>query len=485
MSKNPTLELEPKPIWKHFEALNSVPRPSKQEERVIAFMRSFGESLKLPTLVDAKGNVVIKKPATSGMESRPTVVLQSHLDMVHQKNADTEFDFNTEGIRSRVEKDWVTAEGTTLGADNGIGVAAIMAVLEADDLKHPPIEALFTIDEETGMTGAKGLDGTLLEGSILLNLDTEDDDEITIGCAGGIDSNTHWEYREEPAPKDSTALKITVRGLRGGHSGMDIHKGRGNANKLMNRLLYKTGNAYGLRLAFIDGGSLRNAIPRESTALVVLPEGKVTAFQEAMAKRRAELQREYAAVEPDLKIEAQPTDLPEKVMALEDQEKALSALYAVPNGVWRMSPELPDLVETSTSLARVILKDGSFVTQSLQRSSLESGKHDVASAVRAALESIGATVQNDGDYPGWAPNADSKIMRLMQSLYRELFGEEPKVSAVHAGLECGIIGQHYPELDMISFGPTIRHAHSPDEKVSIESVQKFWRYLTATLERVA
>lgn len=485
MSKNPTLELEPKPIWKHFEALNSVPRPSKQEERVIAFMRSFGESLKLPTLVDAKGNVVIKKPATPGMENRPTVVLQSHLDMVHQKNADTAFDFNTEGIRSRVEKDWVTAEGTTLGADNGIGVAAIMAVLEADDLKHPPIEALFTIDEETGMTGAKGLDGTLLEGSILLNLDTEDDDEITIGCAGGIDTNTLFEYPEEAVASGSTALELTIRGLKGGHSGMDIHKGRGNANKLMNRLLYKTGPAYGLRVSSFDGGSLRNAIPREATAIVVLPEGKATAFQEALEERKAELQREYAAVEPGLKIEAAPTGLPEKAMAAEAQEMALSALYAVPNGVWRMSPELPDLVETSTSLARVIIKEGSFVTQSLQRSSLESGKQDVASAVRAAFESIGATVQNEGDYPGWAPNADSKIMRLMQSLYRELFDEEPKVSAVHAGLECGIIGQRYPNLDMISFGPTIRHAHSPDEKVSIESVQKFWRYLTATLERVA
>ncbi len=477
--------LEPRPVWKSFAALNAVPRPSKNEERVITFMRSYGESLKLPTLVDAKGNVVIKKPATAGMENRPTVILQAHLDMVHQKNAGNDFDFLTEGIRHKIDGEWVTADGTTLGADNGMGVAAIMAVLEADDLKHPAIEALFTIDEETGMTGAKGLDKTLLEGSILLNLDTEDDDEITIGCAGGVDTNTLFEYPEEPVAADSTALELTIRGLKGGHSGMDINKGRGNANKLMNRLLYKTGNAYGLRISSVDGGSLRNAIPRESTAIVVLPEGKATAFQEALEERKAELQREYAVAEPDMKIEAKPTGLPEKVMSAESQEMALSALYAVPNGVWRMNPELPDLVETSTSLARVIIKDGSFVTQSLQRSSLESGKHDVASAVRAAFESIGATVANDGDYPGWTPNADSKIMRLMQSVYRELFDEEPKVSAVHAGLECGIIGQRYPNLDMVSFGPTIRHAHSPDEKVSIESVQKFWKYLTVTLERVA
>ena len=484
MSTDTLLQLKPTPVWKHFAALNAVPRPSKKEERVVEFMRSFGESLTLPTLVDEMGNVVIKKPASPGMEDRPTVILQSHLDMVHQKNEGTDFDFLTEGIRSKVEGDWVTAEGTTLGADNGIGVAAIMAVLESEDLKHPPIEALFTIDEETGMTGAKGLDESLLEGKILMNLDSEDDDEITIGCAGGIDSNTYMAYTEEAAPAGSTALRLAIRGLKGGHSGMDIHKGRGNVNKLMNRLLYKTGNAYGLRIASIDGGSLRNAIPRESTAVVALPEGKVTAFQEAFTERKAEIEQEFAAVEPDLEISMEPVDAPEKVMALEDQEKILAALYAVPNGVWRMSPDIPDLVETSSSLARVIVKDGEFTTQSLQRSSIESGKHDVASAVRAAFESIGATVENDGDYPGWAPKADSKVLRLMQPLYQELFAEEPKVAACHAGLECGIIGQHYPGLDMISFGPTIRHPHSPDEKVRIASVEKFWRYLTGALERV-
>jgi len=484
MSTNTLLQLKPAPVWKHFAALNAVPRPSKKEERVIEFMRSFGESLKLPTMVDEMGNVVIKKPASPGMEDRPTVILQSHLDMVHQKNEGTDFDFLTEGIRSTVEGDWVTAKGTTLGADNGIGVAAIMAVLESEDVKHPPIEALFTIDEETGMTGAKGLDESLLEGKILMNLDSEDDDEITIGCAGGIDSNTHMAYTEEAAPADSTALRLSIRGLKGGHSGMDIHTGRGNANKLMNRLLYKTGNAYDLRIASIDGGSLRNAIPRESTAVVVLPEGKVTAFQEAFTERQAEIEQEFAAVEPDLTISMEPIAVPELVMAFEDQEKVLAALYAVPNGVWRMSPDIPDLVETSTSLARVIVKDGEFTTQSLQRSSIESGKHDVASAVRAAFESIGAEVENSGDYPGWAPKADSKILRLMQPLYKELFDEAPKVAACHAGLECGIIGQHYPGLDMISFGPTIRHPHSPDEKVRIASVEKFWRYLRGALERV-
>ena len=484
MSNNPTLGLEPKPVWKHFEALNAVPRPSKKEDRVIAFMRAFGESLKLPTLIDELGNVVIKKPATAGMDNRPTVILQAHLDMVHQKNTDTDFDFDTEGIRSTIEGDWVTAEGTTLGADNGIGVAAIMAVLEADHLKHPPIEALFTIDEETGMTGAKGLDTEMLEGKVLLNLDSEEDDELTIGCAGGIDSNTQMDYTEEAAPPDSTALQIAVRGLKGGHSGMDIHKGRANANKLMNRLLYKTGEPYGLRIASIDGGSLRNAIPRESVAVVVVPNGHLTAFLEALEARRQEIAGEFASIEPSLAIEQTETTLPAKVMALDDQEKMLAALYAVPNGVWRMSPDIPNLVETSSSLARVIVKDGSFVTQSLQRSSIESGKHDVAFAVRAAFEAIGATVVNDGDYPGWAPNADSKIMRTMEGLYKDLFEEAPKVSACHAGLECGILSRHMPDLDMISFGPTIHHAHSPDEQVNIASVQKFWRYLVEALERV-
>jgi dipeptidase D len=484
MSQNPTLGLEPKSIWKNFEALNAVPRPSKKEDRVIAFIRAFGESLKLPTLVDKLGNVVIKKAASSGMEDRPTVILQAHLDMVHQKNAGTDFDFNTEGIRSTVEGDWVTAEGTTLGADNGIGVAAIMAVLEANDLKHPAIEALFTIDEETGMTGAKGLDASILEGELLLNLDSEEDDELTIGCAGGIDSNTQMDYAEVPAPSDSTALEIAVRGLKGGHSGMEIHKGRANANKLMNRLLHKTGMPYGLRIASVDGGSLRNAIPRESVAVVVVPNGHLTAFLEAFDARREEISREFAPIEPDMAIEQREVALPEKVMQPADQEKILTALYAVPNGVWRMSPDIPNLVETSSSLARVIVKDGSFVTQSLQRSSIESGKHDVAFAVRAAFEAVGATVVNDGDYPGWAPNADSRIMRTMEGLYKDLFNEAPKVSACHAGLECGILSRHLPELDMISFGPTIRHAHSPDEQVSISSVQKFWRYMVGALERV-
>ncbi|NRA52505.1 MAG: beta-Ala-His dipeptidase, partial [Phaeodactylibacter sp.] len=407
MSQNPILQLEPKAIWRNFEALNAVPRPSKKEERVIAFMREFGESLNLPTHVDELGNVVIKKPATPGMEDRPTVIIQSHLDMVHQKNAETTFDFDKEGIRSRIEGEWVTAEGTTLGADNGIGVAAIMSVLEAKDLKHPAIEGLFTIDEETGMTGAKGLNAQMLDGKVLLNLDSEEDDELTIGCAGGVDSNTRMVYKEVVVSAGSVALQLNVRGLKGGHSGMDIHKGRGNANKVMNRLLYKTGEPFGMRIASIDGGSLRNAIPRESVAVITIPEEHLNAFTEELEGRKQAILEEFKRIEPGMSIEQSEVAMPGKVMDFADQEKALSALYAVPNGVWRMSPDIPGLVETSSSLARVIIKEGAFVTQSLQRSSVESGKQDVAAAVRAAFESVGATVQNDGDYPGWAPNADS------------------------------------------------------------------------------
>ncbi|MCB0569595.1 MAG: aminoacyl-histidine dipeptidase [Phaeodactylibacter sp.] len=483
-NNNGIRQLQPQILWNNFADLNEVPRPSKHEERVIEFMRKFGQGLGLETTVDPTGNVIIRKPASPGMEGRPTVILQAHLDMVHQKNADTDFDFDKEGIRSYVDGEWVTADGTTLGADNGIGVAAIMALLQSQSLAHPALEALFTIDEETGMTGAKGLAEGALQGKILLNLDSEQDDELTIGCAGGIDTNTHLIYGEEPAPADSAAYEISIRGLKGGHSGLDIHLGRGNANKLMNRLLYQTTAPYGLRIASVDGGSLRNAIPRESTAVVCVPNKHRAAFLEDFGRRKADISLEFQSIEPGLAIELRETANPAKVMAAADQDKALNAIYAVPNGVFRMAPDIPGLVETSSSLARVIIKDGVFITQSLQRSSIESGKMDVAHAVRAAFESVGASVENAGSYPGWAPNAKSAILKVMEGLYEGLFDDKPHVAACHAGLECGIISEHYPGLDMISFGPTIRHPHSPDEKVHIASVGKFWTYLTEALKRV-
>ncbi|MBX2929490.1 MAG: aminoacyl-histidine dipeptidase [Saprospiraceae bacterium] len=474
-------QLEPLALWNNFADLNEVPRPSKQEERAIAFMKAFGERIGLETIVDGVGNVVIKKPATPGMENRKTVVLQGHLDMVHQKNADTVFDFNLEGIRSIVDGEWVKAQGTTLGADNGIGVASIMTVLASDGIPHPAIEALFTIDEETGMTGAKELAGHVLTGDILLNLDSEEDNELTIGCAGGLNTNSVIQYAEEPTPAGFSGLRIGVTGLKGGHSGIDIHLGRGNANKLMNRLLFDTGAAFGLRISEIDGGGLRNAIPREAFAIVALPTAREADFRKEFDNRKADLLREFRSVEPALIFDLAPAPLPAKVMAADDQERMLRSIAAMPNGVFRMSPDIPGLVETSSNLARVSVKDGEFTTLSLQRSSVESGKAEIAQAVRAVFELAGATVEHSGDYPGWAPNPQSPILAEMVTLYEKLFGDKPHVAACHAGLECGIIGEHYPGMDMISFGPTIRHPHSPDEKVHIASVQKFWKYLKAIL----
>jgi dipeptidase D len=476
--------LEPKALWNHFADLNAVPRPSKKEERVIAFMLAFGRSLGLETTEDKIGNVVIKKPATTGMENRQTVVLQSHLDMVHQKNSDTNFDFDTQGIEMLVDGDWVKANGTTLGADNGIGVAAIMAVLASTDIAHPALEAMFTIDEETGMTGAIEIDPSNFSGTILLNLDTEDDDELSIGCAGGIDTNTSYAYTQVTAVKDAVSFEISIRGLLGGHSGMDIHRGRGNANKLMTRILYQGISLFPLSLSTFDGGSLRNAIPREATAVVAVPKENAASFEAFLTDFKATLLSEYNSIEKALKIEWKQVGTPAYVADYEDTLKILNTLYAVPNGVFRMSPDIEGLVETSSSLARVILKDGKFITQSLQRSSVESTKSDVANAIRAAFENMGSAVVQNGDYPGWQPNPNSPVLQLMADLYRKRFDAEPNIKACHAGLECGILGKHFPEMDMISFGPNIRAAHSPDEKVQISSVQKFWGYLLEALQEI-
>ena len=478
--------LEPHALWNHFADLNAVPRPSKKEERVIAFMVGFGKKLGLETVVDSIGNVIVKKPATPGMENRQTVILQSHLDMVHQKNGDTVFDFDTQGIEMIVDGDWVRANGTTLGADNGLGVAAIMAILSAkgEDVKHPAIEALFTIDEETGMTGAMELDAANLSGTILLNLDTEDDDELSIGCAGGIDTNTTQTYEQVQVALDSVGYVLKVRGLKGGHSGMDIDKGRGNANKLMNRLFFDMDDRFNMQISSVDGGSLRNAIPRESTAVVVIPVYNSDAFETFLKLTVNAILAEFRTIEPDLHISFERTTTPSVVMNATTQRQFVNAIYGLPNGVFRMSPDIHNLVETSSSLARIIVKDGLISTQSLQRSSVESSKTDVANAIRATFENCGASVVQEGDYPGWQPNPNSPILHIMSNLYRDIFKGEPQVKACHAGLECGILGKHLPDTDMISFGPNIRHAHSPDECVQISSVQKFWSFLLTTLEEI-
>ncbi|MFJ1491926.1 aminoacyl-histidine dipeptidase [Capnocytophaga canis] len=474
--------LDPKALWENFADLNAVPRPSKKEEKVIAFMMDFGKKLNLETLKDEVGNVIIKKPATKGMENRKTVVLQSHLDMVHQKNNDTIFDFDTEGIKMRIDGDWVKAEGTTLGADNGIGVAAIMAILQSTDIVHPAIEALFTIDEETGMTGAIGLKGGLLKGDILLNLDTEEDDEIDIGCAGGVDVTAYREYDEEQTPDNVTSYMITVKGLQGGHSGMDIHKGFGNANKIMNRLLFDGFENFGLRIAELNGGGLRNAIPRESVATIVVDKVQNEAFQFEFQQLVKTIQHELAVTEPQLVITLENIATPERVMELGVQEGILRSIYTAHNGVYAMSRTIEDLVETSNNIARVIIKDGEIKVLCLTRSSVESAKFDLANALRSAFELSGCEVTFTGSYPGWEPNVNASILKVLKEQYEILFGEKPNVVACHAGLECGILGQNYPEMEMISFGPTIRGAHSPDEKVSISSVQKFWKYLLEILK---
>ncbi|ESU20992.1 aminoacyl-histidine dipeptidase [Flavobacterium cauense R2A-7] len=476
--------LEPKQLWNKFADLNAVPRPSKKEERVIAFMMDFGKKLGLETIKDEVGNVIIKKPASAGMENRKTIVMQSHLDMVHQKNNDTNFDFDTQGIEMYVDGDWVRAKGTTLGADNGLGVATIMAILESTDIKHPAIEALFTIDEETGMTGAMGLKGGLLNGEILLNLDTEEDDEIDIGCAGGVDVTATRQYNEEEVPADSVGYTITVKGLNGGHSGMDIDKGLGNANKIMNRLLFDGFENFGLQIVEINGGSLRNAIPRESVAKVIIAGIYDEAFVFDMQEIIKDIKAEFKTTEPKLTIEIVKSDLPSKVMDLGVQEGLLRAVYAAHNGVYRMSADMENLVETSNNIARIIVKDGEISIQNLTRSSVESSKFDLANALRSAFELFGCEVTFAGSYPGWTPNVKSEILDVLTSIYEKQNGSKPHVVACHAGLECGILGTNYPDMDMISFGPTIKGAHSPDERASIASAQKYWKFVMEILENI-
>ncbi len=477
--------LEPKVLWNQFANLNAIPRPSKKEERVIAFMKDFGNQLGLETFEDDIRNVIIRKPATPGMENRKPVVLQGHLDMVHQKNADTVFDFDTQGIDMHVDGDWVRARGTTLGADNGLGVAAIMAILQSKDIPHPAIEALFTIDEETGMTGALNLKGGILQGQILLNLDTEEDDEIDIGCAGGIDVTATAEFDEEVTPEGSVGYTITVKGLNGGHSGMDIHKGLGNANKIMNRLLFDGFDNFGLQIASIQGGSLRNAIPRESVAKVIIAEVYDEAFVFDMQQVVNEIKTELKSTEPNLDIVFEKSDTaPAKVMPSIAQFYFVRAMYTAHNGVYRMSADFDNLVETSNNIAKVELANGQLSVQCLTRSSVESAKMDLANALRSAFELMGCEVEFSGSYPGWTPNSKSEILDVLTSIYEKQNKEKAKVVACHAGLECGILGANYPDMDMISFGPTIHGAHSPDERASISSAQKFWKFLVEILGNI-
>ena len=472
-------KLEPTSLWNNFADINAIPRPSKKEGKIIQHILAFAKKHDIDALIDPIGNVIMRKPATAGMENRKAVVLQSHLDMVCQKNNDTDFDFDTQGINMLIEGDWVTADGTTLGADNGIGVAAILSIFASDDIAHPALEALLTIDEETGMTGAIGLQAGYLFGDILLNLDTEDDDEIAIGCAGGIDVSASKSY-EQHATIATNGFKISVKGLRGGHSGMDIHKDFGNANKMMNRILYALKED--ILIAEVDGGSLRNAIPRESNAIIV--SNHVNKVKELFNAIAADIIREYQKIEENISITIQATDLPIHTLSPDEQDNFIKTVYSINNGVYRMSPDMEKLVETSNNLARVLVKDGKMKLLSLTRSAIESGKTDLANQLKCCLQLGNFAVSLDGSYPGWKPNKDSAILQILSNLYTKLYHEQAKIIAYHAGLECGILGTNYPEMDMISFGPTIQRAHSPDERVCISSTQKFWAFLLEVLKTI-
>lgn len=475
-------QLEPKQIWKNFSKLNAIPRGSKKEDRVVAFIVEFGKSLGLETKVDAVKNVLIKKPATPKMMNCKTVVLQSHLDMVHQKNNATVFDFDKQGIDMFVDGDWVKARGTTLGADNGLGVAAIMSILESKELEHPAIEALFTIDEETGMSGAKGLQAGFLSGDILLNLDTEEDDEIDIGCAGGLDVTASKSYAEKDVPKDAMAYQITLKGLRGGHSGMDIHMGFGNANKMMNEILLQGKNL--ISVASIHGGSLRNAIPRESVAVIVFDKKHEAQIKKIFEEVSKSIKTKFKNIEPGMDLHFEPVKNPAKAMETGAQKQLLEAIENAHNGVYKMSEDMQDLVEASNNIAKVNVQDGSILIECLTRSSVEKTKAEVAEQLKTTFDGKGFKTVFSGDYPGWKPNPESPILAVLTELYTTVFNSKPKVVACHAGLECGILGTNYPGMDMISFGPTIHGAHSPDEKANIASAQKFWKFLLAILQHI-
>lgn len=477
-------KLEPKNLWENFYKLTQVPRPSKHEDAIQAFMMGWCEEHGLETIKDEVGNIIVKKPATPGMEGRKGAILQAHLDMVPQKNSGTNHNFETDPIQTFIEGDWVKAKGTTLGSDNGIGAAAAMAVLESKDLEHGPVEALFTSDEETGMTGANGLKPGLIDGDILMNLDSEDEGELYIGCAGGVDTVGVFDYTAEEVIPYVTPYKISITGLKGGHSGLDIHLGRGNANKIMNGLLMEATEKFGLRLASIDGGSLRNAIPRESFALVVVPDAGKDDFKAFVETYEKEMQAAFKEADPGLLITVDRTNMPANLIDEKTTQGLYQAVDQCPNGVIAFDANMPDVVETSTNLAVVKSSDGKIEMASLQRSAVDAEKDKVAKAIFDVFTAAGAKAENSGDYPGWKPNVDSPILAEMKEVYNQKFGKVPEVKVIHAGLECGILGAAYPHWDMISFGPTIRNPHSPDEMVNIPTVAMFWDYLVETLKNI-
>ena len=477
------LSLAPQNVWKHFYSLTQVPRPSGHLKKIQEFLLNFGKSIGVETFQDEAGNIIYRKPATPGMENRKKVILQSHMDMVPQKNNDTVHDFENDPIQTYIDGDWVKAKGTTLGADNGMGVAAIMAVLEDNTLKHGPLEALITADEETGMFGAFGLKPGTMQGEILLNLDSEDEGELYIGCAGGLDITATLEYKEETPMADFVARKITLKGLRGGHSGLEINEGRGNANKLLARIVHDLLIEFDSQLASFEGGNMRNAIPREAHAVLVFNPEDMDGLEDYMKEYEAQLNDEYAPIESGITLSIEEVTLPTAVVPSEIQDNMINVLMACQNGVMRMIPTVPDTVETSSNLAIVIIADGKAEVRILARSSCDTMKDFLADSLTACFAMAGMKVELSGGYSGWQPNVDSPILHAMKLSYKQQFGVEPAVKVIHAGLECGIIGANCPGLDMISFGPTLRSPHSPDERALIPTVSKFYDFLVATLEQ--
>ncbi len=477
-------KLSPQPVWHYFEEICKIPRPSKKEWKILKYLTEFAKEHGLEHKSDEIGNLLISKPATAGNEKKKIVILQSHVDMVCEKNSDVEHDFDKDPIVPRIDGEWVKGTGTTLGADDGIGVALQLALLAGKDISHGPLECLFTVDEETGLTGAFGLEKDFMKGKILLNLDSEDDGELFIGCAGGIDTTATFHYERVNNETDHVAYKISVSGLKGGHSGDDINKGKGNANKILTRVLWNFERMFEMRLGQIDGGNLRNAIAREAFAVVTVPKR----FQKDMELKVKEYARdigeEQKINEPDLKITCHETAMPECLVDFITQNKLLNALYGCPHGVIGMSPDIPDLVETSTNLASVKMSTKEIIAASSQRSSADTLKRDIADMVKSVFQLAGAKVKHGDGYPGWTPNMKSEILYITRTAYEDLFKEEPKVLAIHAGLECGLFGEKYPGMDMISYGPTIKGAHSPDERLHIPTVEKFWKLTVEILKNI-
>ncbi len=478
------LKLEPAKVWFFFKEILNIPRPSKKEGKIIEYLLRFGKERELETLQDEVNNVLIRKPATPGMENRKSVVLQSHIDMVCEKNSDKVHDFDSDPIEANIEDGWVTADGTTLGGDDGIGVATELALLDSDNIEHGPIECLFTVDEETGLTGAFGLKPGFLQSKILLNLDSEDEGQLYIGCAGGQDTLAWLPYQKQAVPEGHEALKIMVSGLKGGHSGDDINKGRANANQLLNRFLWTYKDKFDMKLALFDGGNLRNAIAREAFAIVTLPKEKMHLLVAEAKGFEKIYQNEYHATEKNLNFTTTETEIPKTVVSDENFTKLVNALYACPHGVIAMSQDIENFVETSNNLASVKFEENDILITTSQRSSVESEKEDVTNKVVSVFSLAGARSETSDGYPGWTPNPDSEIMELTKNTYKKLFDVEPKVLAIHAGLECGLIGDKYPEMDMISFGPTLRGVHSPDEKLEIATVEKFWKLTLEVLKNI-